>query len=660
LTKYVEGNPATGRPDGLRRLEGSYAIAAPAQQMLPWHGVEHISWASVVVLSAPWDFLMLGRLAALLRQRYADLVWVRLTAQGDDPGQLLLTLLGALTRLHTGRSAEVWETATHWARRGEWRRAYQLLGEVLSAAARPTALVLENTEHLDSGHSPPFRLLVQSLKSAVQDGLDIILAGGVQQRSWRLGVDGLVLGNEQLRLDQHAAERGAAAAGLELTPAILDRIVTVTGGAGAVLGGVFSTGTAIGSAALAETIARASSRQELLADLCGKLLALTDDYTCTALATATRLGLWHPAIAASVGHETIDALDLPQQCSPWWLDLADGWRQLIHAWRVPLRSAERLAGLDPAELILIGDYLAREGVAEQALLLYQEAHAADRVADSAATVAGGLASVGSWPPLAQLGEQMARASPATILDPAGAEDPDGQPSGWRWLSRRILRTNPWRLGKPSPRREMAARAPTESGAPEAQPAVTVHLLGELRVAFGDRLVESWTSGRGRAVFEYLVVHRHSRVRRDRLMAVFWPESTADAARNSLNVAIHGLRQTLRTVAGDRPIVICKEHSYFIEPDLGIWVDVEAFEERLKSAEQHLNTDDAAQAQTDFGRRTDRPTWLMPSLREPLPSWLGSDRCRADPCEVSVHLSWYREVLPGNRSCRVVLIPVGST
>jgi DNA-binding SARP family transcriptional activator len=600
LTKYVEGNPAVVPPNGLRRLEGSYAIAAPAQQMLPWHGVEHISWASVVVLSAPWDFLMLGRLAALLRERYADLIWVRLTAQDDDPGQLLLTLLGALTRLQTGQSGEIWGTATHWARRGEWRRAYQLLGEVLSAAAaRPTALVLENTEHPDNGHRPPFSLLVQSLKSAVQDGLDIILADCVQQRSWRLGVDGIVLGTEQLRLDQHAAEHGAAAAGLELTPAILDRIVTVTGGAGAALGGVFSTGTAIGSAALAEAIAHASSRQELLADLCGKLLAHTDDYTCTALATATRLGLWHPAIAASVGHETIDARDLPQQCSPWWLNLADGWRQLIHAWRIPLRSAEGLTGLDPAELILIGDHLAREGVADQALQLYQEANAADRVADSAAAVAGGLASVGSWPPLAQLGEQMVRASPAAILDPAGAEDPDGQPSGWRWLSRRILWTNPWRLGKPSHRREMAARAPTESGAPEAQPAVTVHLLGELRVAFGGRFVETWTSGRGRAIFEYLVVHRHSRVRRDRLMAVFWPESTADAARNSLNVAIHGLRQTLRTVAGDRPIVICKEHSYFIEPALGIWVDVEAFEERLKSAEQHLNTDDLAQAQSDF-------------------------------------------------------------
>ena len=132
-----------------------------------------------------------------------------------------------------------------------------------------------------------------------------------------------------------------------------------------------------------------------------------------------------------------------------------------------------------------------------------------------------------------------------------------------------------------------------------QPAATVHLLGELRVAFGDRCVETWASGRGRAVFEYLVVHRHSRVRRDRLMAVFWPESSADAARNSLNVAIHGLRQTLRTAAGDHPIVICKDCSYFIAPDLDLWVDVEAFEERLKSAEQHLNNDEAAQAQSDF-------------------------------------------------------------
>jgi DNA-binding SARP family transcriptional activator len=587
--------------EGLKRLEGSFAIAAPARHMLvPWPGLEHIGWASVVVLSAPWDFLMLGRLAALLRQRYADLIWVRLTAQDDDPGQLLLTLLGALTRLHTEQSAEVGRTVTHWARRGEWRRAYQLLGEVLSAsAARPAALVLEDTEQLDCSRSPPFSLLVRSLKSAAQDGLDIILAGCVQRRSWHPSVDGVVLGPQELRLDRHLAERGAAAAGLELAPAILDRIVTVTGGAGAALEAAFSAGVALGPAAVAEAITRAGSRQELLADLCGRLLADSDDYTCTALATATRLGLWHPAIAARAGRETYPAGDLAG--SPWWLNLAGGWRQLIHAWRIPLRSANRLTGLDPAELAVIADHLAREGAAEQALLLYQEAHAADRVADSAAKVAGGLASVGSWAALAQLGEQMARASPAAVLDPAGAEDADVQPSGWQRLPHRILRTGPWRRRGP-PRRETAERALAGSVAADAaepRSAATVHLLGELRVAFGDRCVETWASGRGRAVFEYLVVHRHSRVRRDRLMAVFWPESSPDAARNSLNVAIHGLRQTLRAAAGDRPIVICKERCYFIEPELGLWVDVEEFEERLKSAEQHLGNDEFAQAQTDF-------------------------------------------------------------
>jgi DNA-binding SARP family transcriptional activator len=559
--------------------------------LLPWPGLEHIGWASVVVLSAPWDFLMLGRLAALLRERYAGLIWVRLTAQDDDPGQLLLTVLGALTRLHAVSSAEVSRTATHWARRGDWRRAYQLLGEALSAAAtRPAALVLEDTDRLDSSRSPPFSLLVDSLKSAVPDGPDIILAGCAQQCSWHPAVDSVILGPEQLRLDQHMAGRGAAAAGLELAPATLDRVVTVTGGAGAALEATFSAGATLGSAALADAITRAGSGQELLADLCGRMLAETDDDTCTALAAATRLGLWHPAITARAGR------DLPQPDSPWWLNLADGWRQLIHAWRAPLRSADRLTGLDPAELTVIGDHLAGEGAAEQALVFYQEAHAADRVADSAVRVAGGLASVGSWAALTQLGEQMARAAPATVVDPAGAEDADAQPSGWRRLPGRIWRTSTWRRPRPLPR---AATRPVAGDAAEPPPAATVHLLGELRVAFGDRCVETWASGRGRAVFEYLVVHRHSKVRRDRLMAVFWPESSADAARNSLNVAIHGLRQTLRAAAGDRPIVICKERCYFIEPDLGLWVDVEAFEETLKSAEQHLNNDEAAQAQAGF-------------------------------------------------------------
>src|SRR5262249_20821766 len=67
----------------------------------------------------------------------------------------------------------------------------------------------------------------------------------------------------------------------------------------------------------------------------------------------------------------------------------------------------------------------------------------------------------------------------------------------------------------------------------------------------------------------------------------------------LNVAIHGLRQSLRTVAGDTAVVIHRDQAYFIEPTLNVWVDVEAFEERLKSAGQHLASAEFVQAQAAF-------------------------------------------------------------
>ena len=137
------------------------------------------------------------------------------------------------------------------------------------------------------------------------------------------------------------------------------------------------------------------------------------------------------------------------------------------------------------------------------------------------------------------------------------------------------------------------------------PDITAHLLGELRVAFQDRPVEMWSSGRGRAVFEYLVVNHHSKVRRERLMSMFWPEVSADAARNSLNVAIHGLRQSLRPAVGDTAVVIHQDQAYFIDPRLDVWVDVEAFEEQLKAAHQHLISGELVEAAEAF----EAATWL---------------------------------------------------
>jgi DNA-binding SARP family transcriptional activator len=48
-------------------------------------------------------------------------------------------------------------------------------------------------------------------------------------------------------------------------------------------------------------------------------------------------------------------------------------------------------------------------------------------------------------------------------------------------------------------------------------------------------------------------------------------------------------------SGSGPVV----EAYFIEPDLDVWVDIEAFEEQVKSARQHLTSGERGPAQADF-------------------------------------------------------------
>jgi len=222
--------------------------------------------------------------------------------------------------------------------------------------------------------------------------------------------------------------------------------------------------------------------------------------------------------------------------------------------------------------------------------------------------------------MTRLSQDLAGRAPA-IQRPPAPDAAAGQSARRRWWYRGPGRRQPGQAsrhpGSPHPSGQPPAFAPERAPEPasgptgliagvtlaapriEAPHAVTVHLLGELQVVFGERPAGRWVSGRGRAVFEYLVIHRHTRVRRERLMNVFWPDAAPDAARNSLNVAIHGLRQSLRPAAGDRAVVVHGDRTYFIEPALDIWVDVEVFEDRLKSARQHLTGNEPAAAQADL-------------------------------------------------------------
>jgi DNA-binding SARP family transcriptional activator len=133
---------------------------------------------------------------------------------------------------------------------------------------------------------------------------------------------------------------------------------------------------------------------------------------------------------------------------------------------------------------------------------------------------------------------------------------------------------------------------------DAQAELTAYLLGRFCVAVGDVSVGDWPSARCRSLFAYLLTHREPWPSREVLMEVFWPESAPEASRNSLNVAIHGLRRTLRTVTA-LPVILHSGGAYGIHPDLQLWLDVEQFESRLASGRRCEEAGDADRATREY-------------------------------------------------------------
>jgi DNA-binding SARP family transcriptional activator len=121
-----------------------------------------------------------------------------------------------------------------------------------------------------------------------------------------------------------------------------------------------------------------------------------------------------------------------------------------------------------------------------------------------------------------------------------------------------------------------------AGADTAAPLLAVHLLGPLRVTIDGTPVRWWPSRRGRSLLKYLLAHRRPWPHREALMETFWPHSPPAAARNSLNVALHGLRRALRA-ASDVPVVVLEDGAYRLHAGLRLWVDVDEFEDHLRAA-----------------------------------------------------------------------------
>ena len=134
--------------------------------------------------------------------------------------------------------------------------------------------------------------------------------------------------------------------------------------------------------------------------------------------------------------------------------------------------------------------------------------------------------------------------------------------------------------------------PQPSPTPDhSRPTLVVYMLGEFRLYQDDQPVLDWPSGKGKNILKYLLLHRHRPVAKEVLMDTFWPDSTADAARNNLNVAIYGLRKALRDGYGDFSHIVFQDNAYRLNPEMVIWLDMEAFMAQVAQGDRARQVED---------------------------------------------------------------------
>ncbi|WP_448539656.1 AfsR/SARP family transcriptional regulator [Roseiflexus sp.] len=134
--------------------------------------------------------------------------------------------------------------------------------------------------------------------------------------------------------------------------------------------------------------------------------------------------------------------------------------------------------------------------------------------------------------------------------------------------------------------------------------LTVYTFGNLRVYFNDTLIDQWEGVRSRSLFRFLIAHRRAPVSKERLAALFWPDSEPDLARRSLHQAVYCLRQTFKRVMGDTPVVLFVNGCYALASNLPLWVDADAFEESITAARSAWSRGDIESALRAYGRAID--------------------------------------------------------
>lgn len=113
-------------------------------------------------------------------------------------------------------------------------------------------------------------------------------------------------------------------------------------------------------------------------------------------------------------------------------------------------------------------------------------------------------------------------------------------------------------------------------------------LGDFELYSNGQKVKKLGGKKAKSILAYLLFYHRKRIAREVLMDLFWPNSTPESARNSLNVALHGLRKALHTINPDVDHILFRDECYQINTDLSIGLDVDEFLERWRAGRSKEN------------------------------------------------------------------------
>ncbi len=124
------------------------------------------------------------------------------------------------------------------------------------------------------------------------------------------------------------------------------------------------------------------------------------------------------------------------------------------------------------------------------------------------------------------------------------------------------------------------------------------------------------ASRGLSLLKYLLLHHKQDTPREVLMDIFWPDADPAAARNNLNVAMHSLRQALRSVT-DVAMIRFEDGAHGLAADLEIWLDVDEFERCIREGQRLEALDHLTAAVIEYEIAVDlyRGDFLADSLYE---------------------------------------------